>query len=266
MHDVIMSNDHRADHDHGRTLPDPALGLGVVIRLLREAAGMSQKELAYRVGTTASYISQIESGSRKWPRKFIGPLARTLDVTPSYLGRAARKIVDDAEFVDWSPVAPEPPVPDEDAAWGWASSADPDDSPRTYRSDKWWPRSVDALRRDITALLPAVPDHQVAALHTIVVALAAPAGQPETPGLPVRVRPWSSLMRRLNRLDLDEHTYHALLDWVTSLERLQATRRSPRSVATPVPSTPPAAPESTPADHPASDPASGPRNNPDESA
>jgi len=41
---------------------DPQKGLGEAVRQLRREAGMSQRDLAQRVGISASWISRIESG------------------------------------------------------------------------------------------------------------------------------------------------------------------------------------------------------------
>ena len=41
---------------------DPQKGLGEAVRQLRREAGMSQTDLAERVGMSASWISRIESG------------------------------------------------------------------------------------------------------------------------------------------------------------------------------------------------------------
>lgn len=69
--------------------------LGQMIRRLRLRKGWSQAALAQEVGTSREYISQIESGQRKWPERFIAPLAVALNVPQSLLGRAAGRIISD---------------------------------------------------------------------------------------------------------------------------------------------------------------------------
>lgn len=63
-----------ADHDP-RTL-------GRAIRALRHRAGLTQKELAARVGTSEAYVSNVEGGRRdvRWStlRRLLGALGVTL--------------------------------------------------------------------------------------------------------------------------------------------------------------------------------------------
>jgi len=52
-----------------------------VIRRLRKAKGISQRELAAQVGKTGAYIAQLETGARKNPpMDVLKKLAKALDV------------------------------------------------------------------------------------------------------------------------------------------------------------------------------------------
>jgi transcriptional regulator with XRE-family HTH domain len=62
-------------------VPEPAAHFGEVLRRLRRASGLTQRELATRVGTTQSYLSEVESGKRpSVSRQLIGALARALEL------------------------------------------------------------------------------------------------------------------------------------------------------------------------------------------
>ena len=63
--------------------------VGELVLERREALGLSQQELADRVGASRSYISQIEGGNRKWPAKYVPALARALDLSEDELREAA---------------------------------------------------------------------------------------------------------------------------------------------------------------------------------
>ncbi len=91
-------------------------GLGPVVRRLRLAAGMSQQTLGARVGMSRAYVSQIESGERKWPAQYVGALAEALGVRPSELGRAAGRIVRDEDFRAPGEPHRSPSINDESAA------------------------------------------------------------------------------------------------------------------------------------------------------
>lgn len=73
-------------------------GIGPLIQRLRLAIGWSQDTLAERVGMSRAYLSQIESSKTKWPAKYVAALARELGVRPSVLGRAAGRIIRDADY------------------------------------------------------------------------------------------------------------------------------------------------------------------------
>ncbi|AEG59001.1 helix-turn-helix domain-containing protein [Desulforamulus ruminis] len=55
------------------------------LKKLREAAGLSQSELANRVGVTQGYISHIEKNLRAPALKILDALARELNVHPTEL-------------------------------------------------------------------------------------------------------------------------------------------------------------------------------------
>jgi transcriptional regulator with XRE-family HTH domain len=55
------------------------------LRLLRNAKGLSQDDLAYEAEISRSYLSQIEKGAFYASLKIIEKLARVLDVEPAAL-------------------------------------------------------------------------------------------------------------------------------------------------------------------------------------
>lgn len=59
--------------------------LGERLKEIREDQRITQTELARRVGTSQSAISQIEAGDRKPSYVMLRNLARALDITVSYL-------------------------------------------------------------------------------------------------------------------------------------------------------------------------------------
>jgi transcriptional regulator with XRE-family HTH domain len=59
--------------------------LGAQIRKIREELGLSQEQLAGRVGTAQSTISQLEQGERNPSYKTLRSLANALGVSVSYL-------------------------------------------------------------------------------------------------------------------------------------------------------------------------------------
>jgi len=66
--------------------------VGWLVKERRKEMGLSQEELARRLGMKREYLSQIESGKPKWPQKYIGDIARELGVSPISLALAAGKI------------------------------------------------------------------------------------------------------------------------------------------------------------------------------
>jgi len=59
--------------------------LGVNVRKLRTAKGMSQEELALDAGMKRSYLSDLERGTRNPSVRALGRLADALDVAPTEL-------------------------------------------------------------------------------------------------------------------------------------------------------------------------------------
>src|SRR5258708_22180601 len=56
------------------------------IRVLREAKGLSQKELEDRIGKEANYITRVETGRIDWPPSdVIDKICEVLDVSPNEL-------------------------------------------------------------------------------------------------------------------------------------------------------------------------------------
>lgn len=79
----------------------PGEDLGAFIKTRRTELGLSQRKLAMRVGVSPSYLSQIEKGTRKWPQKYIGAIARELQVSEGDLALVSGVISDD-EYIDRS--------------------------------------------------------------------------------------------------------------------------------------------------------------------
>lgn len=65
-----------------------------VIRRYRDAAGLSQQELADQVGISKSYISSLELGYRAPSLNLLVKIAQTLGIKP---GKMVDEMVDDAE-------------------------------------------------------------------------------------------------------------------------------------------------------------------------
>lgn len=65
--------------------------IGANVRRLRLAAGMSQEELAARVGVEQFYISGLEAGRRNPTVKTIWSVAQALDVKVGVLFEEVRK-------------------------------------------------------------------------------------------------------------------------------------------------------------------------------
>lgn len=57
--------------------------IGNVIRTLREEKGVTAKDLAARIGLSASQMSRLESGQRRVNSEVLARIARALEVTPS---------------------------------------------------------------------------------------------------------------------------------------------------------------------------------------
>lgn len=59
--------------------------LGVNVRKLRLAAGLTQEQLAAEAGMERSYVSDLERGTRNPSVAALGRLAEALDVEPHLL-------------------------------------------------------------------------------------------------------------------------------------------------------------------------------------
>lgn len=66
--------------------------VGGRIRQLRKARRLTLRELAERVGWSASYLSQLEKGKQKWNRDNLTRLAEALGVAVIDFFRDARRI------------------------------------------------------------------------------------------------------------------------------------------------------------------------------
>lgn len=64
---------------------DVVILFGRNVRALRERAGLSQEELAFRAGMKRSYLSDLERGTRNPTVRALGRLAVALDVPPARL-------------------------------------------------------------------------------------------------------------------------------------------------------------------------------------
>lgn len=73
-------------------MPCMAEGIGGFIQKRREELGLSQLELARRVGMDRAYLSQVENSATKWPQKYVTRLADALQVPEVELAIAAGKI------------------------------------------------------------------------------------------------------------------------------------------------------------------------------
>jgi transcriptional regulator with XRE-family HTH domain len=62
--------------------------LGRNVRRLREEAGTSQEEVAFRAGLNRAYLSDVERGARNPTVRVVGRLAKALGVEPAELFRS----------------------------------------------------------------------------------------------------------------------------------------------------------------------------------
>lgn len=85
------------------------VGLGAMIREARLRRGMTQDELAERIGAVGSYVSQIETGARKWPQELIPAIADALKLDEVDMAIAAGILRPRHD----RPIEPENPVLDE---------------------------------------------------------------------------------------------------------------------------------------------------------
>ena len=75
IEDALQDPEYRGEHE--RLAPFEALARIVIMR--RGALGLTQAELAKRMGTTASVISRIESGQRATSARTLKKLADALE-------------------------------------------------------------------------------------------------------------------------------------------------------------------------------------------
>ena len=79
--------------------------IGDRVKTLRESKGMTQEELANRLGKKSkSSVAHIEKGKRDIPRSMVVQLAEILDTTPAYLmgwteQKESTPIVDDRSAI-----------------------------------------------------------------------------------------------------------------------------------------------------------------------
>lgn len=79
------------------------LPLGELVKERRKRLGWTQADLADRIGASPAYISQIETGARKWPRELIPDLSDALGLSQVDMAVAAGLIEPPA--TDTNPVA-----------------------------------------------------------------------------------------------------------------------------------------------------------------
>jgi PTS system nitrogen regulatory IIA component len=85
------------------------IGFGPTIRLLRQAKGISLREMARKLGVSPAFLSQIEAGRQhKIPKARIVQVAEMLGVSEAYLLGTAKQIHPDVvEFLRGTPEAAE---------------------------------------------------------------------------------------------------------------------------------------------------------------
>ena len=101
-------------------------GLGSLIREARLRRGWTQVQLGEAVEVAPSYISQIETGARKWPQELIAPLAKALGLSQVDMAvsaglidppdQAGPQVEDDPRLTEFIRRAREHPIPDQ--WWG----------------------------------------------------------------------------------------------------------------------------------------------------
>lgn len=70
--------------------------LGELIKAARQRRGWTQDDLAKRLGVERSYVSQWETGTRKWPQEHIRAIAENLGLSQIKMAIAAG-IIDDPD-------------------------------------------------------------------------------------------------------------------------------------------------------------------------
>src|SRR5687768_12737125 len=79
------------------------LDFGGLVRSRREEMGLTQAELAERIGTTAAYVSQIESGRRRWPERYIVAIVGVLDLDEKQVWASKNRNWSGGELVALAP-------------------------------------------------------------------------------------------------------------------------------------------------------------------
>lgn len=64
-------------------------GLGALIRSARQRRGWTQEQLAEKIGVQKSYVSQWETGARKWPQEHVRAIAFHLGLSQVDMAVAA---------------------------------------------------------------------------------------------------------------------------------------------------------------------------------
>jgi transcriptional regulator with XRE-family HTH domain len=62
-----------------------ALQVGEIVRRLRKDGGLTQRDLANRLGLSTNYINLVESGRRRLSVDQVQAFAELLDVPPSFI-------------------------------------------------------------------------------------------------------------------------------------------------------------------------------------
>ena len=90
-------------------------GLGEVIRRARLRRGWTQDQLADALGVQRSYVSQWETGARKWPQEHVRAIADTLGLSQVDMAVAAGLI--DAPYDRPAPTIVDPRLQEIADAW-----------------------------------------------------------------------------------------------------------------------------------------------------
>lgn len=80
---AAMSDDERADFDETYDATRLALEVGERVRDAREAAGLSQRELAARMSTSQAAVARLEAGGTGATLTTLQKVASALDLTVS---------------------------------------------------------------------------------------------------------------------------------------------------------------------------------------
>lgn len=75
-----FSDDERTDYEESRQAVELAFRIGESIRELRQAAGLSQRALARRMGTSQAQVARVEAGMVAATLSTLQRAAKALDV------------------------------------------------------------------------------------------------------------------------------------------------------------------------------------------